>query len=60
MEFIIINPAICHGKPTIKGTRIMVQNICSLVEGGYSLQKIKNYYPELIIPQIKAAIKYID
>lgn len=60
MESIIINPAICHGKPTIKGTRIMVQNIHSLVQDGYSFQKIKNYYPELTISQIKAAIKYLD
>lgn len=42
---IVVDPNICHGKPTIKGTRIMVANILSLLAGGYSLAQILDYYP---------------
>ena len=58
MERIIINPKICHGKPTIKGTRIMVANILSLLAGGYSLDQIREYYPELSVLDIKESIQY--
>lgn len=55
---IIIDPSICHGKPTIKGTRIMVTNILSLLAGGYDLAQILDYYPELKEADVKAAIEY--
>lgn len=55
---IIIDPNICHGKPTIKGTRIMVTNVLSLLAGGYNLTRILDYYPELKEADVKAAIEY--
>lgn len=57
-ERIEVDPNICHGKPTIKGTRIMVANILSLLAGGYSLAQILDYYPELQEEDVKAAIEY--
>jgi len=57
-EEIIIDPKICHGKPTIKGTRIMVANILSLVAGGYNVEQILKYYPQLKLEDVKAAIKF--
>jgi uncharacterized protein (DUF433 family) len=57
-ERIVVDPNICHGKPTIKGTRIMVTNILSLLAGGYSLAQILDYYPELKEADVKAAIEY--
>jgi len=58
MEHITTNPTICHGKPVISGTRIMVANILSLLAGGYTFTQIEEYYPELKEDQIKAAIQY--
>jgi len=55
---IIADPKVCHGKPVIKGTRIMVANILSLVAGGYDIQKILEYYPELKRQDVEEAIKY--
>jgi hypothetical protein len=34
MERIEVNPAICSGKPVIRGTRIMVRNILGMAAGG--------------------------
>ena len=57
-ERIVIDPKICHGKPTIRGTRIMVSNILSLLAGGYTIPQILEYYPELEEEDVKAAIAY--
>ncbi len=57
-ERVIVNPEVCHGKPVIRGTRIMVANILSLVAGGQTIKQIKEYYPELAEEDIKAAISY--
>jgi uncharacterized protein (DUF433 family) len=53
-----VNPDICHGKPVIRGTRIMVRNILGALAGGDSIQDILFNYPELTQTDIKAAIAY--
>lgn len=55
---IIVDPKICHGKPVIKGTRIMVANILSLIAGGYDIDRVVDYYPELTKNDVMDAIKY--
>jgi uncharacterized protein (DUF433 family) len=55
---ISIDPKICHGKPCIRGTRIMVANILAQLEGGESWESIKAGYPELTDDDIRAAIAY--
>ena len=57
-EIIQTNPKVLGGMPVIKGTRIMVANILSLVAGGYDIQKILEYYPELKRQDVEEAIKY--
>lgn len=53
-----INPKVCHGKPVIKGTRIMVANVLSLFAGGYDIKQVINYYPQLKEEQVKEAIQF--
>lgn len=53
-----INPEICHGKPVIRGTRIMVRNILGSLAGGESVADILKNYPELTRADIKAAIAF--
>lgn len=52
------DPDICHGKPCIKGTRIPVYLIVSLVAEGESIESIIQDYPSLTPEDIKAAIYY--
>jgi uncharacterized protein (DUF433 family) len=35
-----MDPKICGGKPTIKGTRIMVRNTLGMMAGGYTVERI--------------------
>jgi len=58
LERISSDPDICHGKPCIKGTRIPVYLIVSLVSEGMSVEEIINDYPSLTAEDIKAAIQY--
>ncbi|HTV43574.1 MAG TPA: DUF433 domain-containing protein [Candidatus Sulfotelmatobacter sp.] len=39
-EYIVADPGICHGKPTFKGTRIMVWQVLDELAHGMSPQQI--------------------
>jgi uncharacterized protein (DUF433 family) len=58
MGRIEVNPAICSGKPVIRGTRIMVRNILGMVAGGYTVDRILAMYPELTPEDVTAAFEY--
>ena len=49
---------ICHGKPCIRGTRIMVANVLSLLAGGYDVARVLKNYPELTEADVLAALEY--
>jgi len=57
-EKISSNPDICHGKPCIKGTRIPVYLIVSLVAHGEDIQSIIQNYPSITRNDITASMKY--
>jgi uncharacterized protein (DUF433 family) len=57
-KYISVNPAICHGKPCFKGTRIMVFLVIEMLESGASFKEIKEAYPPLTPTHIKAALHY--
>lgn len=58
MSLIEVNPAVCSGKPVIRGTRIMVKNILGMIAGGYSIEKILDCYPELSRESVTATLEY--
>ena len=53
-----IDPSICHGKPCIKGTRIMVSIILDYVHAGESREEILRQYPTLQPGDLDAALGY--
>ncbi len=55
---ITVDPAICHGKACIKGTRIMVSVLLDNLAAGLSLEEIKQSYPSLPDNAIRAALAY--
>ncbi|MDH5186419.1 MAG: DUF433 domain-containing protein [candidate division WOR-3 bacterium] len=52
------DPKICHGKPCIKGTRIMISVILDNLAAGLTTEEIIAEYPELKPEDIKVAIAY--
>jgi uncharacterized protein (DUF433 family) len=53
-----IDPKICHGKPCIRGTRIMVSIILDYLHAGESVDEIRRQYPTLKEADIEAALAY--
>ena len=55
---ITINPSICHGKPVISGTRVLVSNILSSLAAGDSFDDIISDYPDIKRDDIIAALAF--
>jgi len=60
LERISVSPNICHGKPCIKGTRIMVWQILDLLSAGVSPEKIasEEYFADITPEDVKACIAF--
>lgn len=57
-KYIVADPEICHGKPTFKGTRIMVWQILEMLSAGETEKSITEAFPSLNKKHIKAALDY--
>lgn len=57
-EYIVADPQICHGKPTFKGTRIMVWQILEMLGSNMTPKEIIKNFPALDKNHIKAALDY--
>lgn len=55
---ITADPGICHGKPCIKGTRIMVAVILDNLAEGMAADEIAAQYPPLTPDDVRVAIGY--
>ncbi|MEK7155819.1 MAG: DUF433 domain-containing protein [Patescibacteria group bacterium] len=58
-KYIVADTKICHGKPTFKGTRIMVWQVLQLLAAGESVESIQDtFMTRLSRAQISAALDY--
>lgn len=55
---ISVRSDVCHGKPCIHGTRIMVSVVLDNLADGLSPEEIVKDYPPLTLEDIRAAIAY--
>lgn len=55
---ITIDPAICHGKSCIKGTRIMASVVLDNLAAGQSPEEILQLYPTLHREDLTAVMAY--
>jgi uncharacterized protein (DUF433 family) len=55
---ITIDPAICHGKPTVRGLRYPVEMILELLSSGMTHEEILADYPDLEAEDILAVLEY--
>jgi uncharacterized protein (DUF433 family) len=58
LDRITIDPAVCGGKPCIRGTRLWVSLILDLLASGQSEAELFAEYPGLAHDDILAAIAY--
>jgi uncharacterized protein (DUF433 family) len=52
------DPAVCFGKPCIRGTRIWVSLLLELMAGGMTEAEILAEYPGLTKEDLRAALAY--
>ena len=57
-DYITVDPAVCHGRACIRGTRIMVSIVLDNLAAGLTTDEILHNYPTLSREAIQAAIAY--
>jgi len=58
-KYIVVDDEICHGKPTFKGTRVLVSDVIELLAAGISIEEIiRDYYPSLNKDMIREALDW--
>ena len=55
---ISIDLDVCHGKPCIRGTRVMVSIILDYLKAGETIETIQRQYPTLVADDVRAALSY--
>ena len=55
---IVIDPAVCNGRPAVRGTRITVQTILEFRAAGDSIEDVLEEYPSLTREDILACLHY--
>lgn len=55
---ISIDPAICFGKPCIRGHRIWVSLVLDFLASGWTIQEVLEQYPGLDEADVRACIAY--
>ena len=58
LDRISIDPAVCFGKPCIRGTRIWVSLILDFLASGLTTEEVLAEYPHLARDDVLAAIAY--
>jgi uncharacterized protein (DUF433 family) len=58
LERITTDPAICHGKPTIRGLRYPVEMLLELLASGMTIDEILEDYSDLERDDLLAALEF--
>ncbi len=56
-QYLVVDPEICHGQPTFKGTRVPVQTVLTFLSMGYTIDALLADWPELRREAIEEAIR---
>jgi uncharacterized protein (DUF433 family) len=57
-EYIVVDPAVCHGQACIRGTRIPAAVVLDNLAAGFSVAEVRKSYPSLTEQAIHAAVAY--
>ncbi len=53
-----IEPKACHGKPVIRGTRVLVSTLLGTLGGGDSKETVLEDYPAISAEDLAAALEF--
>jgi uncharacterized protein (DUF433 family) len=55
---IVLDPGICHGRPTFRGTRVLVSTVLAYLAAGRTPAEIVEDFPSVTVETIRAALAY--
>jgi uncharacterized protein (DUF433 family) len=55
---IVLDAAVCHGKPVIRGTRVPVTVVVGSLAGGMTFESVQREY-DLTADDIRAALRFV-
>lgn len=55
-KYLVLDPEVCHGQMTFKGTRVPVDTVLAFLAKGYSVDQLLRSWPELTRTAIEEAI----
>lgn len=58
LDRVTIDPKICQGQPTLRGTRITGSVVLKMLAGGKSVPDVLTAYPELEVEDVQQAMRY--
>ncbi len=53
-----LDPVICHGKPVVRGTRVLVSNVIGAIAAGQSHAEILEDYPSITEADVRACLEF--
>jgi uncharacterized protein (DUF433 family) len=56
-KYLVIDPRVCHGEMTFKGTRVPVETILPYLAKGYSHAYLRKSWPEVSTEAIAEAVQ---
>lgn len=58
LQRVVVDPNVCFGKPTIRGTRIWVGLILDLLADGLTVDEVLDEYPSLTDDDVRASLAF--
>ncbi len=58
LKRISIDPAVCGGKPCVRGTRIYIAIILDALAEDLTPEQVIDHYPQLTLDDVRAALAY--
>jgi uncharacterized protein (DUF433 family) len=55
-KFLVVDPRVCHGKLTFKGTRVPVEAVLTFLAQGETIEEILDSWPQLRRAAVEEAI----
>ncbi|MGH3985359.1 MAG: DUF433 domain-containing protein [Pseudonocardiaceae bacterium] len=58
LDRIVLDPAVCHGQPTVRGLRYPVESLLELLSSGMTIEEVLADYPDLERDDLLAALEF--
>ena len=58
LDRIVVDSDVVHGRPRVRGTRVRVSDVLSMLGAGASVEEIVEDYPYLTVDDVRACLQY--